>query len=86
MFIILSYDIGQKRLNKVLKTCRKYLVHIQKSVFEGQISPSKYRQLKYELGQLIDVQVDSVIIYQLESPKFTLKEQIGVIEDNSFIL
>lgn len=35
MFIILSYDINKKRVGKILKICRKYLVHVQKSVFEA---------------------------------------------------
>lgn len=34
MYIILTYDVGSKRVEKVLKICRKYLVHVQKSVFE----------------------------------------------------
>ena len=44
MYIILVYDInleeneGQKVLRRVFKTCKKYLVHIQNSVFEGDIS------------------------------------------------
>ena len=41
MYVILVYDInleekeGQKVLRNVFKTCKKYLVHIQNSVFEG---------------------------------------------------
>lgn len=86
MFIILTYDVGQKRLKKVLNTCRKYLVHIQKSVFEGQITSAKYQHLKKELAAIIDSERDSIIIYRLESPRFTQKEQIGVLEANDAIL
>ena len=35
MYVILTYDVGAKRVSKVMKTCRKYMVHVQKSVFEG---------------------------------------------------
>ena len=43
MYIILVYDIrvdekGQKILNKVFKVCKRYLCHIQSSVFEGELS------------------------------------------------
>ena len=48
MFVVLSYDINQKRVNKVLKVCRKYLVHVQKSVFEGTITEAKLNSLKKE--------------------------------------
>ena len=29
MYVIPVYDVGVERLNKVLKTCRRYLVWIQ---------------------------------------------------------
>ena len=43
MYIILVYDIkvdekGQKILNNVFKVCKRYLCHIQNSVFEGELS------------------------------------------------
>ena len=46
MYVILVYDIksdegGQKVLSKTFKTCKKYLSHIQNSVFEGELSNSQ---------------------------------------------
>ena len=43
MYVILVYDIktdngGQKVLNRTFKICKKYLCHIQNSVFEGELS------------------------------------------------
>ena len=43
MYVVLVYDIsktdnGQKRWAHVFKTCKKYLSHVQNSVFEGEIS------------------------------------------------
>ena len=43
MYVILVYDIksdegGAKALNKTFKICKKYLTHIQNSVFEGELS------------------------------------------------
>ena len=35
MFVVLVYDVKQERVGKVLKICRKYLTHVQNSVFEG---------------------------------------------------
>ena len=54
------------------------MIHIQKSVFEGNITEAKLKALKEELGHLIDVQIDSVIIYHLDSVKYTKKEQICI--------
>lgn len=86
MYVILVYDINQKRVGKALKICRKYLMHIQKSVFEGNITEVKLRALKEELSHLIDTQADSVIIYHLDSVKYTKKEQIGVVQSTSNII
>lgn len=76
MYVILVYDIHQKRVGKALKICRKYLIHIQKSVFEGNITESKLKALKEELGHLIDTQMDSVIIYHLRrwTKGYTIKQ------------
>ena len=38
MFVIMVYDVGKKRVAKVLKKSRKYLHWVQNSVFEGEIS------------------------------------------------
>ena len=73
MRVILVYDIAvskpadQSRLNRVRKVVRKYINHIQKSVFEGDISPSKLERLKHEVLSIVDRDRDFVIIYLFES-------------------
>ena len=86
MFAILVYDVNQKRVGKILKICRKYLTHVQKSVFEGAITEAKLNSLKAELKRSIDFDDDGICIYTAESPKFFLKEQIGVVENHSHII
>lgn len=86
MFVILTYDINQKRVGKALKICRKYLVHVQKSVFEGNITESKLKRLKNELENLIDITTDAVCIYNFDSVKYARKEQIGSISEESNII
>lgn len=74
MKVILVYDIAtedtkdQNRLNKVRKVVRKYLHHIQESVFEGKISLSQFERLKIEVSNVIDRNRDSVIVYIFENP------------------
>ncbi len=46
MYIILVYDINEKRVGKMLKLCRRYVNWIQNSVFEGEISQVKLKELK----------------------------------------
>ena len=86
MFVILSYDVNQKRVGKALRICRKYLAHIQKSVFEGRLTEGQLEKLKRELKRAIDPDKDSVCIYCMESVKYAKKEQIGVMERNSNII
>lgn len=86
MFVIVTYDVSQKRVTKVMKICRKYLNHIQNSVFEGMITDGKLSSLKRELSTCIVCSEDSVVIYEIPNLKYTRKESIGVnrINDNIF--
>jgi CRISPR-associated protein Cas2 len=86
MFVVLAYDVNQKRVGKVMKICRKYLVHVQKSVFEGSITEAKLEHLKNELQGMIDFDEDSICIYRIANANNLAKEQIGVSEDNPFII
>ncbi len=46
MFVVVSYDISSRRAGeKVRKACNRYLRHIQKSVYEGEITEKKLRSL-----------------------------------------
>jgi CRISPR-associated protein Cas2 len=54
MYLILVYDIEVDRVNKVLKTCRKYLNWVQNSVFEGEITKGSLEKLKVELKESKD--------------------------------
>jgi CRISPR-associated endonuclease Cas2 len=45
MYVILVYDMGERRVVKMLKLCRKYPNWIQNSVFEGEISDVKLKEL-----------------------------------------
>lgn len=86
MFVIVVYDINQKRVGKALKICRKYLVHVQKSVFEGTITEKCLNQLKKELLRSIKPEEDAICIYRFESPRYAKKEEIGMVSDKSHII
>ncbi|MBL7111905.1 MAG: CRISPR-associated endonuclease Cas2 [Bacteroidales bacterium] len=77
MYIILVYDIGEKRVGKMLKLCRKYLHWIQNSVFEGEITEVKLKELKHRARCLMDEEVDSLIIFSSRDQKWLEKEIVG---------
>lgn len=78
MFVILVYDVGQKRVGKVLKTSRKYLYWVQNSVLEGEINESSFKQLKIELKKIIDEEYDSIMFYTFRTTKYSEREIIGI--------
>lgn len=88
MYVILVYDInlenkeGQKVLRNVFKICKKYLVHIQNSVFEGELLESQIIKLKAEIGRYIREDKDSIIMFKSRSSRWLEKEFLGMIEDD----
>lgn len=76
MYVILIYDIGEKRVGKMLKLCRRYLNWIQNSVFEGEISEYKLRELKSNAEEIIKEE-DSLIIFSSRQSAWLDKEIIG---------
>lgn len=92
MYVVLVYDVsqnnnGQKRWSHIFKICKKYLSHIQNSVFEGEISKVQLTKLQQELNPYIDKQEDSVIIFESRQEKWLNKVFWGKEEDKpSFFL
>jgi CRISPR-associated protein Cas2 len=78
MYIILVYDIGEKRVQKVHKLLKKYLNWVQNSVFEGELTEGKFEAMKIDLKTRMKPDEDSLIIYTLGSLKYTGREIIGV--------
>jgi CRISPR-associated protein Cas2 len=79
MFVILFYDINQKRCSKALKICRKYLEWVQNSVFEGEISDAGYERLVFELGKIIkEKDKDSIVVYKFRQMKYYERKVYGV--------
>lgn len=86
MYVILVYDIksddkGTKVLGKTFKLCKKYLTHIQNSVFEGELSESQLMKLKVELQAIIREDRDSLIVFKSRNERWIPKEMWGVQED-----
>lgn len=85
MYVILVYDVNIKRNSKVMKICRKYLYHVQKSVFEGRITEAKLKSLKREIKK-VSHDEDSIMIYEFDSLRYATKEVIGTYMPNENIL
>ena len=77
MYAIVVYDVGEERVNKVKKLFRKYMVWIQNSVFEGELTSAQLMSIKHELGRIIDREYDAIHFYILKSDKYLRKETMG---------
>ena len=77
MYVILVYDMGEKRVAKMLKLCHKYLNWIQNSVFEGEISEVRLKELILRAEEIMDLETDSLIIFSSRTQKFLDKQIIG---------
>ena len=82
MYIILVYDIEVKRVAKVLKLCRRYLNWIQNSVFEGEITNAKLKELIHEARNIMDEENDSLIIFKSREEKWLEKQIVGKEKNN----
>ncbi|MCD6564666.1 MAG: CRISPR-associated endonuclease Cas2 [Bacteroidales bacterium] len=77
MYIIAVYDVGEKRVGKMLKLCRRYLNWIQNSVLEGEITTTQLEKFKFEATAIMDEETDSLIIFKTRQEKWLDKEIVG---------
>lgn len=88
LYVILVYDIltDEKAAyvsRNVFKTCKKYLTHIQKSVFEGDLTELNYMKLKTELDRYIRKDKDSLLVFKSRNERWLEKEYLGLIDDKT---
>lgn len=88
MYVILVYDIvtddkGKKILPKIFKICKKYLTHIQNSVFEGNLSRENSFAMQKELAKYIRKDKDSVIMFHTREERWMSKDFLGIVEDKT---
>ena len=76
MYVILVYDVDQKRTAKMLKLCRRYLSWIQNSEFEGEISEVQLKYLVVEAKEIMQ-EKDSLILFKSRDEKWLEKEFVG---------
>lgn len=77
MYVILVYDIGEKRVAKMLKLCRQYLNWIQNSVFEGELTEVKLKELQIRAKGIMKEEEDSLIVFKSRTEKWLEKEIVG---------
>ncbi len=77
MYIILVYDIDPSRVVKANRLLKAYVMWIQNSVFEGEISDSTFERMMKKLEKLIRDR-DSVTVYKFRAKSYFEKQTVGV--------
>lgn len=77
IYVIIVYDVGVKRVNKVKMFLRQYLSWIQNSVFEGELTDSELRSVEKSLKEMIHKASDHVVVYVLKDWKYVNRDEFG---------
>ena len=83
MLMLVSYDVstvdtaGKRRLRRIAKACQNVGVRVQNSVFECNVNPAQWVQLKAELEDIFDPETDSLRYYNLGDKYATRIEHVG---------
>ena len=77
MYVIVVYDVGIDRLDSVRHILKQYLMWIQNSAFEGEITLGKLEELRVKISDIIDKNRDSIVIYSINNPLWIKKSTLG---------
>ena len=78
MYVIIVYDVEEKRVAKVCKFLRQYLSWVQNSVFEGELTDGKFQEVQIGLKKRIKPDKDSILFYKLRAEYDIDKEVMGL--------
>lgn len=78
MYVLVVYDVDSGRVARVCKYLRRFLSHVQNSVFEGELTVRNLNRVQKDLAGMIDLQEDSVLLYILRDQAVIRREKIGV--------
>lgn len=75
-YVIAVYDVAVERNAKALKLFRRFLAHVQNSVFEGELSPAQLVELETEARHLLDG-ADAAVLYVLRTVAYSERRALG---------
>lgn len=83
MLVLVTYDVatadakGKKRLARVARACLDFGQRVQNSVFECQVDPAQWSELRQRLESIIEPSEDSLRYYYLGSNWQRRVEHVG---------
>lgn len=86
MWIILTYDINEKRVQSIRKMCLPYLKWLQNSIFIGDITKANLYILISKLKSKINDTEDSVQIFVLRDENLARRITLGISKEFNNII
>jgi len=83
-YVIAVYDVDESRVGKINRTLKSYLIWIQNSVFEGNLSESLYEEMINKIIKILSPG-DSFIVYILKSDSAFQRYIYGENRNNNLI-
>lgn len=77
MYVVLVYDVRSDKDPRMAKICKPYLIHIQNSVFIGDITLGDLRILVDKLKKEVDQESEVLDIFILRSKSIVRRITIG---------
>ena len=77
MYVLIVYDVEEKRVAKAHKFLKRHLHWVQNSVFEGEVTDAQLEKIKIGLQAILDKASDSVLLYSARDQRWLNKEIMG---------
>ena len=86
MYVVAVYDVEADRTRIMLKFFRRYLTHVQNSVFEGRVTEGELQEIRGFVDEALEDD-ESVILYELSSESLIDRTVYGEdpAEDQRFL-
>ncbi|WP_135664016.1 CRISPR-associated endonuclease Cas2 [Halorhabdus rudnickae] len=86
VYVVAVYDVEADRTRLFLNFLRRYLTHVQNSVFEGEITEGDLEEIKQELDSMLEAG-ESVIVYRMSSEQYVSRTVYGEdpTDDSQFL-
>lgn len=67
LIVLVIYDIVDNKIRQAMVKClSRYAIRVQKSCFEGFLSPKQCLRMEIEASHIIDPSCDSLRVYRLK--------------------
>jgi len=76
VYVVVVYDMEAERTQIMLKFLRRYLTHVQNSVFEGDVTEGDLQEIRSFVDETLN-EGESVILYELSSENLVSRTVYG---------